>query len=297
MHIRPWVTVVAAFFGVASSIVAAGSFRSRVLDITVEHIKEHGPDQDVVRQVSSMGAWAWTARDRLAKATEPWLDAGRGEQVAAALEILRRLRGYRPMSGRPTNEQWNEKHAVFFRTLDGMVFRRLDRFFALKNDHVLRRLALYVGIAQTKAAKAVLLKIARETSAAEQALICLAWPRHPEHMDDLLPFMLADIPAARHLPYHFRASYGEAAIPYLRKAMAEAKSPTTRLEAAFELTNLRAPDGFDYLRDHRADGQKTSDRIRQFAIDHLYFPKAERSEGALRAWLEQQKRLLAPKAP
>ena len=86
MHPAPRLTVLATALGVARSAGAAGSFRSRVLDVTVEHIKKHGPDHDVARQVSSMRDWAWTARDRLAEAAEPWLDAKRGEQVAAALE-------------------------------------------------------------------------------------------------------------------------------------------------------------------------------------------------------------------
>jgi len=57
-------------------------------------------------------------------------------------------------------------------------------------------------------------------------------------MDSLLPFMLEDSPAARSLPYHFRNSYGDAALPYLRKALTEAKTEATRREAEKELKLL-----------------------------------------------------------
>jgi hypothetical protein len=40
------------------------------------------------------------------------------------------------------------------------------------------------------------------------------------------------------LPYHFRNSYGDAALPYLRKALKEAKTETTRREAEKELKLL-----------------------------------------------------------
>ena len=90
-------------------------------------------------------------------------------------------------------------------------------------------------------AKRELLEIARSpfaTSAKEQALICLAWHRDSKDMDTLLPFMLEESPAARSLPYHFRNSYGGAALPYLRKALTEAKSEATRREAEKELRLL-----------------------------------------------------------
>ncbi len=58
-------------------------------------------------------------------------------------------------------------------------------------------------------------------------------------MDSLLPFMLEDSRAARSLPYHFRNAYGVAALPYLEKAVAEAKSEATRREAKKELNILK----------------------------------------------------------
>jgi len=70
-------------------------------------------------------------------------------------------------------------------------------------------------------------------------------------MDSLLPFMLEDPPATRSLPYLFRKAYGVATVPYLRKAIAEAKSEAIRQkvekilkilkEMRYEETNLHYP--------------------------------------------------------
>ena len=99
-----------------------------------------------------------------------------------------------------------------------------------------------LACSRTPQAKRELLEIAHSPVAAgakEQALICLAWHRDPADMDALLPFMLEDSNAARSLPYAFRISYGEAALPYLRKAQMEAKSEATRREAEKEMKRLK----------------------------------------------------------
>jgi len=132
-------------------------------------------------------------------------------------------------------------NAAFFADLDKQVYPQLDHFRELKSDRVYHALALYLGMSRSPQAKRELLEIARNPFAAgakEQALICLAWHRDPADMDTLLPFMLEDSPAAQNLPYHFRNSYGEAALPYLRKALTEAKSEATRREAEKELRLL-----------------------------------------------------------
>jgi len=115
------------------------------------------------------------------------------------------------------------------------VHARFDHVHRLNDGKVFHELALYLGVAPSKEAKRELLRLARETPAEEQALICLAWHRDPEDMNDLLPFMLEDSPAARALPYHFRNSYGPVALPFLKQAMKEAKNKFTREQAEKEL--------------------------------------------------------------
>src|SRR5205823_7083427 len=142
------------------------------------------------------------------------------KHVAGALAVLYRFRGHRPMGGiGDVDERFRKEHAAFFAHLDQSVHARLDHYHRLNDGKAYHELALYLGVAPSKEAKRELLRLARETPAKEQALICLAWHRDPEDMNDLLPFMLEDSPAAWPLPYHFRNSYGKAALPFLKQAV------------------------------------------------------------------------------
>jgi hypothetical protein len=174
---------------------------------------------------------------------------------------------------------FEEANADFFAKLDAVVLGRFSRFKSLHNDAVYKSLSLYLGCSHSAEARRQLKEIAKTAKDNEQTLICLAWHRNPADMDFLLPFMLADSPAASSLPYHFRNSYGQAAIPYLRRAISEAKLAATRLEAAFELVHLHVPVGYQYLQDvalqnPRPEGKTASqlDRIRSFVTDYLGLP-------------------------
>jgi hypothetical protein len=125
--------------------------------------------------------------------------------------------------------------------------------------------------------------------AKEQALICLAWHRDLADMKTLLPFML-DSGAARSLPYHFRSSYGKAAIPALLKAMKEAEGESVREKAALQLVHSGVGEGFDYLRDAVLNNPKSLDRIRQWALDYLYLPPGQSTKGQVARQIESQKR-------
>src|SRR5204863_9879081 len=134
-----------------------------------------------------------------------------------------------------------KENADFFADLDRTVLAHLDHFHRLNDGTVLHQLALYLGVVRSKESKRELLRIIRESpskDAKEQALICLAWHRDPEDMKDLLPFMLENERSSFALPYHFRNSYGTAAAPALKRAIAEAKYENTRREAQEQLNIL-----------------------------------------------------------
>ena len=133
-------------------------------------------------------------------------------------------------------------------------------------------------------------------------MICLAWHRDPKDMELLFPFMLEDSQASRSLPYHFRNSYGEASLPYLTKALSDAKSPVTRLKAAFKLVHLRIPDGFRYLhnvalQDPEPEGKRSRhlERIKQFARDYLGLPRVGSSKEDIAAHIEKKQGELCKK--
>ncbi len=210
----------------------------KLLDVVVAHIKSDGPDSDAAQFISMSYEHAWKRRTEMVKLVAPFLTDKNPDKVAGAIEVLYRYRGYRPME---YLGDFESDHAAFFSDLDKQVYEHFDDFRELKSDRVYHALALYLGMSRTSQSKRELLEMARSpfaASAKEQALICLAWHQDPADMEALLPFMLEDSQVARNLPYHFRNSYGAAALPYLRKAVTEAKSEAARREAEKELQLL-----------------------------------------------------------
>jgi hypothetical protein len=264
--------------GLAQLPVATNSLSDELLDVTVNRLKTYGPDFEMAQFISMEGDSAWARREVFFTLSRRYLDDTNATKVSGAIDIFYRLRGYQPMEwiGGPTFEEVNTN---FFAKLDGVMLGHFSHFKSLHNDDVYNSLSLYLGCSHSAEARRQLREIANSTKNNEQTLICLAWHRNPADMDFLLPFMLADSPAASSLPYHFRNSYGPAAIPYLRRAISEAKSAAIRLEAAFELVHLRVPAGFQYLQDvalqnSKPDGKTAPqlERIRSFATDYLSLP-------------------------
>lgn len=278
------------------TVAADKSLWDRLLDVTIDHIRQHGPDSDTAQFVSMSMArhHAWARRAEFLKLVVPHLETKDPKKVAGAIGVLYRFRHYHPMSYLGDFEKDN---AEFLRQADSSVYKHFEHFHALNNREVFHNLALYLGVSRSKEAKRELLRIAKVTSEKEQALICLAWHRDPRDMEELFPFMLEDSPAARSLPYHFRNSYGEASIPYLRRALSESKSSSARLEAAFQLVRLRIPAGFEYmhdraLRDPEPKGKRPRDlqRIRQFAVDHLELPRDVSSKDDIAAHIRKKQK-------
>jgi hypothetical protein len=233
-----------ALTNVPPCLAAETNLHDELLSVTVAHIKRDGPDSECADFISGALERSWAQRFEFVKLVTPYLEDKSPEKVAGALEVLYRIRGHSPHSGFGIGRlpgDFEAENSAFFADLDKQVYPHFDHFRELKGDRVYRALALYLGVSRTPQAKRKLLEIARSPFAAgakEQALICLAWHRDPADMDTLLPFMLADSPAALALPHHFRNSYGEAALPYLRKALTEAKSEAVRREAEKELKLL-----------------------------------------------------------
>ncbi len=277
---------------------AEKSLWDKLADVTIQHIKDNGPDSDAAQFVSMAGEAHWARRNEFVRLLVPHLKGKDPKKVAGAIEVLHRFRTYHPLS---YGGDFAKDNADFFSRLDKSIYGQLDHFHSLKDDKVYRVLARHLGCSPTEEAKRHLLKIAKSSlPAKEQALICLAWHRDPRDMKTLLPFMIEDAPAARSLPYHFRNSYGKAAIPHLKKALARARSRSTRLEAAFELVHLRVPAGFEHLRalalkDPKPEGKGFSplERITQFATDYLALPKGVSSKEDIAAHLNRKKAELA----
>ncbi|MEM7391174.1 MAG: hypothetical protein AAF492_02410, partial [Verrucomicrobiota bacterium] len=182
--------------------------------------------------------------------TLPYLKSEEPENLSGALAVLYRLRAYRPRHDLEGGEgsAWEQKYKPkrFWDRLDQEALSSLDHIHEHGGTQAFSNLALYLGVSPSPASRRALLRIANETAGKSQAVTCLAWHRTPGDMDHLLPLMLEDSAVADSLPYHFRISYGEAALPYLEQATTEAKSEKTRQKAKEELKTLQ-----DQLPGHR----------------------------------------------
>jgi hypothetical protein len=216
---------------------AAGSLWIELLDHAKHHIEVQGPDADTAQFISVAGEVAWQDRENLFKLTAKYLDSDDPRLVAGAWAVLYRLRAYHPpewLGGK----SFEEVHADYFNAIDDVGFGRVAHALALDDEGVFRSLALYLGASKTQASHDFLVKVIRQARDNGQAAIALTWHKNPADMEILLPLMLADIPVASSLPYHFRLAYGEAALPHLRRARSEALGRFTREEAAEELRTL-----------------------------------------------------------
>jgi len=268
---------------------AGASLWDDLISLTIQHVTKNGPDSEAAEFIDVACQHAWARRTELVDLFVPYLKGDVPEEVAATLSVLYRFRGYRPISYMGDFEKANRE---FYDNLDQAVYAQISRILSLKDDRTYHSLALYLGVSRTADARRYLLEIAKSPAAGEakeQALICLAWHRDANDMDALLPFMLEDSPAARSLPYHFRNSYGPAAIPYLTKALTDAASSTARLQAAFELVHLRVRAGYTYLLDllGKAPDMRSVQSVRQFAIDYLGLPQSVKDKDAIAAHLKR----------
>jgi hypothetical protein len=256
-------------------------FTAKVVDLTLSEISEKGPSREAASFVSRSMDLLWPRRSELLKATSPHFGSPDPSKATSAMEILYRLRSYRPMASLGFDEgAWERENSDFFSEVDALVYRELPRLLASREDSLLRNLALYLGsFTPSDATKRALLELAKNPEVGEQALICLTWHKDKRDMDDLMPFMLHGGREVASLPYHFRNSYGQAAMPYLLSALAEASSPFVRLQSARELVLMGERAGVRYLyeavlhRDELPNGRAQAEEIRVFAWGYMGFPK------------------------
>lgn len=289
-------------YSASPAFAAEQSLSETVFEAGLQHIKQHGPDHETEAFVGYTFEHAWPRRREVIATVAPHLKSKNPEAVSGTLRALYRLRH---LSGEAAADSDQEKAvAKFCIDLDEFVYSNLEHLFTLEDDGVLKSLALYCGGTTTAKAKRTLLRIVESShakNAREQALICIAWHNDASDMGTLVTYLLEDSSSSSSLPYHFRNSYGQASIPYLKQAVSEAARISTRLEAAFQLVHLRDNSGFRYLlsvlrKAPEADGKgiQPKARIRTFAQDYLELPKDKSSSQAMIEHLLMKQRELCP---
>ena len=212
---RHAITVLVAFFE-WSSVGYERPLPEKLVDVTVAHIRSTGPDEDAAQFIATERFTSWERREEIADATVSDLQSKQPDKVSGALAVLYRLRACRPMNDLIGLDEsaWEQIHRLgpFWAKLDEYVVASIEHVYSLGNAGAFRNVALYLGVSPSQAYRRELLRIASDTPAKEQALVCLTWHRDQNDMNSLVPFMLEDSPASRSLPYHFRSVYGAAAV-------------------------------------------------------------------------------------
>ena len=280
------------------------SLSNRLMDVTIEYIRTSGPDEDAAQFIDVTSGPTCERREELAQVTLPYLTNPAPDKVAAALAVLSRLRWCRPEveaeDGAFAVEKVKCGPQSFWNGLDEKILANVDYFHSIGTKTIFKNLALYLGCVPSEPAKRELLRIAAQKDGKEQALICIAFHRDPKDIHDLMPFMLEESETAWALPYHFRNSYGRAAIPYLLQALTNAQSRMTRQQSAYELVHLGIPDGFHYLErvalanpePEERTRPRALDGIRQFAVDYLGLPRNVKTPTAITAQIAKKEQEL-----
>ncbi len=107
--------------------------------------------------------------------------------------------------------------------------------------HLQQLVALALGSIKTDASREMLWRMVEAGAAAEQSKIALTWIGDARDLPQLAGSM--DVS----LPYSLHHAYGDAALPWLKKAARETNQPVLRQACARELVIAGEPEGFYYL--------------------------------------------------
>jgi hypothetical protein len=236
--------------GIVSGMAAAGLRHftdAEVRSTFVDSIVQSGPSDQLAYFATYHSRWTQSDESRVVHATTAYLQAPSSpSQTAAALTLLYFIFDV-------PNHAWPADPDLKAYA-DNEVLTIAPGVLRSGTAQVVHELALYLGSMSSPRAHELLLQIAeRSDDAAEQARTCLTW--HPELSD--LPHLAAFLmtpgdadPYGRDrssLPYSLVRGYGEAALPYLEKAVTSSPYQWVRTQSAQELALHNRPAGFKFL--------------------------------------------------
>src|SRR5262245_52727501 len=147
-------------------------FADKIANLTLSEISDNGPSAEIASFVSRSMDVFWPRRNELLRATAPFVESEEPGKVAAALDILYRLRSFQPQQGLGYDQKaWEGENRRLFSQIDASVLPRLDHLLSSPDGTLLHTLALYLGVSRSAASKAALLRLAKKPLVSEQALI------------------------------------------------------------------------------------------------------------------------------
>jgi hypothetical protein len=138
------------------------------------------------------------------------------------------------------NHDWG-KTAEFQARRAALVMSTAPGILERGGAHLQQLLALALGSIKRDASREILWRMVEAGEAAEQSKIALTWIGDARDLPRLAGSM--DVS----LPYSLHQAYGDAALPWLKKAARETNQPVLRQACATELVIAGEPEGFYYL--------------------------------------------------
>jgi hypothetical protein len=203
--------------------------RSQVLDML--HVR--GPNEGLAYVISWHAPWFQDQKEDIVRAVVPYLHSRKDWQVAAALKML-------VFVAHPGTFHWPPDSEVPAKS-DHAVLEAAPELIE-RSSEVSQILAEYLGGIKSPGSRHLLWQVAgRPEPAHEQALIALTWIGDAQDLPRLAELFIQPGDADKYgrdlasLPYSLVRAYGDAAVPYLERAVSESPYAFVRTQSAEEL--------------------------------------------------------------
>jgi len=234
--------------------------KEAVLQAIAASLEQHGPGDALAYYATYHTGWTHDEEEKIVRATVPYLQPsiasapgkesspGTSTSVSAAAIKLLRFIFFVPNHAWPADPEL----AAY---ADEQVLQAAPAIMANGDTNAVQELSEYLGtMPSSSRGHALLLQIAdRPDTAGTQAKIAITWHPQPEDLAHLAAALTApgdgDSRGTNRssLPYSLVNGYGDAALPYLEKAVSDSPYIWVKVSAAYELVLKNRRVGFQFL--------------------------------------------------
>lgn len=220
---------------------------SEVRPLVIESVVQTGPSEAIAYFATYHLGWTQADENRIVHAITEYLEPSRvPSQSAAAFTLLRFIFDI-PNHAWPADPELKTY-------ADRQVLEAASSAIASGDTEVAHELALYLGSMSSPESHDLLHQVAERTDGAgEQARIALTWRADPADLPRLAVVLTEpgdpDLRGTDRssLPYSLVRAYGDAALPYLEKAVSSSPYVWVRTQSAEQLALHNRPAGFQFL--------------------------------------------------
>jgi len=220
---------------------------SEVRPLVAESIVQNGPSEAIAYFATYHSGWTLADENRIVHAVTEYLQPSRIPSQSAAAFTLLHFIFYIPNHAWPADPELNMY-------ADRRVLAAAPSVIASGDTEVVHELAVYLGSMSSPQAHDLLQHLAERTDGAgEQARIALTWHPDPTDLPRLAALLTepgdADLRGTDRssLPYSLVKGYGDAALPYLEKAVSSSPYVWVRTQCAEQLALHNRRAGFEFL--------------------------------------------------